>query len=339
MLPQFLFLDMTKHCNFKCVHCDYWKNQGRAFERWREDSSIETDVNTKREIIREFSTFSNKGSVVLCGGESTLEKDYFAITAHCRALKLACLSVTNGSTIDSENIADRFMLHGPTDITVSLDSPVEEINDEARGVKGAFSKAVNAVNFLVSSRNKLSKFENKIHVMTILCERNYRDLDKMYDLVLNTLKADKLKLNVIQPTFGRRSASRDPYSDPFFGVNYIKDYEECVAIIQKANEKYKLNLNFSWIGIVREYLKSVAEKKNNTSEHICNSGERNIMVDLYGSLGLCFNKPFSGGHWKKPGDLKYFWDHSDSIRERMSSCNRLCGISHSFRKESATAKI
>lgn len=73
-----------------------------------------------------------------------------------------------------------------------------------------------------------------------------------------------------------------------------------------------------------------------TANHICNSYERNIMVDLYGRARLCFNPAFPATQLYSPGDLKRFWEDSGRLREKMSRCNRYCGISHSVRKESAT---
>ena len=53
----------------------------------------------------------------------------------------------------------------------------------------------------------------KIYVMAVICEFNYRDLDAFYDFVLNDIGADKLKLNILQPTFGPPTVW---YQDRFF---------------------------------------------------------------------------------------------------------------------------
>jgi hypothetical protein len=75
-----------------------------------------------------------------------------------------------------------------------------------------------------------------------------------------------------------------------------------------------------------------------TLDHICNSYERNIMVDHYGMARLCFSPRFPGQQLDKPGDLTRFWHNADSIRARMRDCNAYCGISHSVRRENATLK-
>jgi MoaA/NifB/PqqE/SkfB family radical SAM enzyme len=327
MDPKFLFVDFNKRCNFKCTHCALWKN--------KDYKSTYISFDIKKEIIKEFSTISKNGSVVICGGEGTLDlEDYLTFSSYCRSLGLRCLSVTNGSAIINENIANRFMLEGPSEITVSLDSPFENINDKLRGVKGAFNIATKTVRLLVDARKNLNA-KTKIYVMGLISEVSYRSLDIFYHLVLNILKADKLKLNFLQPTFG---AAFSYDTDHFFRENYIKDYKGCIELIHKMDAKYKLNYNPFWYKAVEANLKSISEKQTYMSEHICNSYERNIMVDFYGNLRLCFCLSFGNGKWQKTGDLKKFWDESDPIREKMKTCKAFCGISHSVRKENATLK-
>jgi hypothetical protein len=61
------------------------------------------------------------------------------------------------------------------------------------------------------------------------------------------------------------------------------------------------------------------------------------MVNLYGNAGLCFNSAFPSIPLKARGDLTTFWyERSLPIHEKMTECNRYCGISHSVRRENAT---
>jgi len=54
---------------------------------------------------------------------------------------------------------------------------------------------------------------------------------------------------------------------------------------------------------------------------------------------LCFNSAFPSFPLRVEGDLKTFWnERSLPSREKMTKCNRYCGISHSVRKENATLK-
>jgi hypothetical protein len=211
---------------------------------------------------------------------------------------------------------------------------------------GSFDMAVNAVRLLLQARKELNK-SNPVYAMAIMCEQNYRDLDKFYDFVLNDLKADKLKLNWLQPMFGtlldKEGKQRD---DKFYDNNVIRDHEGLFKILNDCNQKYNLGLDPEWIETVEMYHRSV--HKNNdavigwngrgTEKLICNSFDRNIMVDMDGIARLCFSHKFPGFKIKRYGDLKRFWYGIDNLRNVMSKCTQYCGISHSVRRVNATLK-
>jgi len=334
MPPQFLYVHVNKRCNLRCQHCDFWKqddNDKHNYLSWER----------RRDILAEFAELNPQGKVVICGGEKLLDlEDYFLITMECRALGLRALGVTNGTRIYDERIAERLICEGAHEITVSLDSHMEILHDEMRGVKGAFRKAVNAIRLLLAARQRLNAIDTRIYVMGLIFSRNYQDLDDFYNFVLNDIKADKLKLNFIQPTFGHQGET-----DDFFARHHHVDPDRLAEIIMKCDRKYKLELNPVWLDHVRMYFRSLNNSRDvqrgwgartGTEEHICNSYERNIMVDHYGVAGLCFSTSFPGKRLQKKGDLRAFWEGSDALRNRMRQCNRYCGISHSVRRETST---
>ena len=335
--PQFLFVDVNRRCNLRCQHCMYWKAK-------RDDPSTHISIERRNEIIQEFAGMNDNGAVVICGGESMLDLDrYFAVTVKCAESGLRCFSVLNGTRLTTTDMADRMIEEGPTEITVSLNSHHPEVHDETRGVVGSFDKAVGALRLLLESRSRNGRGP-KILAMAVICERNYRDLDAFYGFVLNDIRADKLKLNFLQPTFGPPTVW---YQDRFFDQNVIRDEEELARIIRACDEEYGLRINPVWLEQVKMYHRSIRKngwrrlgwrRGKGTEEHICNSYERNIMVDLWGRARLCFYPGFPAFQLVQPGDLRRFWESCDRLRQRMSRCNRYCAISHSVRKESATLK-
>lgn len=295
----------------------------------------------KREILREFSELSPYGGVVICGGESMLDlEEYFTITAECRRMGLRTFSVINGTGVTCPEMADRMIREGPDEVSVSLDSHLEAVHDRVRGVKGSFRMAVRALRLLLNARRSYPESLTRIHVMALIYDENYRDLDAFYDFVLNNLKADKLKLNFLQPTFGNNNPS-----DDFFASHYRVDPDELMSLIIACGIKYRLNLNQVWIDQVGMYFRSLNSSNriglgwlssDGTSEHICNTYERNIMVDLYGFARLCFSPVFPGTQLNDYGDMRRFWEGSNYIRTAMKRCKRYCGISHSVRRETST---
>jgi len=333
--PRFLFVDVNRRCNMKCQHCMYWKAAD-------ENASADISIGRRSEILGEFAQLNRQGAVVICGGESMLDqKEYFAATIRCRETGLRCLSVINGTAVSSAVMAERVMREGPSEITVSLNSHRAEVHDRTRGVPGAFDRAVRALRLLLEARAQAGQ-KPAIFAMAVVCEQNYRELDAFYDFVLRDIGADKLKLNFLQPTFGPPTWW---YRDRFFEANLVRDEEELVRIIRVCDLKYGLRINPVWLEQVRMYHRSVRANGRlrlgwrggkGTEQHICNSYERNIMVDLRGRARLCFNPVFPATQLSAPGDLGRFWENSGPLRKKLRRCNRYCGISHSVRRESAT---
>lgn len=334
--PLFLFVHVNKRCNLRCEHCDFWMRDD-------DDQPNYLSWEQKRQILRDFSGMNPRGSVVICGGESMLDlEDYFAITTECKALNLRTLSVINGTRLRSSSLADRMISDGPSEISVSLNSHRSDLHDKTRGVSGSFDKAVRALRLLIDARARNPKRGTRIYAMGLIFDENYRELEDFYDFVLNDIKADKLKLNFLQPSFGHSALD-----DPFFAAHSRVDPEILGQVIERCNEKYKLNLNPIWLRHVKMYFHSVNTNKEayrgwrssiGTSEHICNTYERNIMVDHYGVARLCFSTGFPGAQLCNPGDLMRFWHRAEPIRNAMRKCNQYCGISHSVRRENATLK-
>ena len=157
--------------------------------------------------------------------------------------------------------------------------------------------------------------------MGLIFDENYREIDAFYDFVLNEVGADKLKLNFLQPSFGHGGVV-----DEFFRDHHDVDPDELYDIIGACDEKYKLGLNPVWRDQVRMYFRSLRRAGDiergwsssaGTEQHICNTYERNVMVDHYGVARLCFSHNFPGMPLKKYGDLARFWEAAESIRRTM----------------------
>ncbi|MCX7887702.1 MAG: radical SAM protein [Verrucomicrobiae bacterium] len=178
----------------RCQHCLFWQRAEPA------DADVLTDTR-RLEIIQEFAELNPRSAVVICGGESMLDATrYFGVSRLCLALGLRCLSVINGTCVANATTADRMIRDGPSEISVSLDDYREEKHDLQRGIKGPFQKAVQAVRLLREVRERHPERPVRIYVMALVHEDNYRELDAFHRFVLCDLRADKLKLNFLQPT-------------------------------------------------------------------------------------------------------------------------------------------
>jgi MoaA/NifB/PqqE/SkfB family radical SAM enzyme len=344
--PEFLFLSINEVCNLRCQHCNYW--------RTKQPSLATISIARQTELLTEFAELSPQGKVVICGGEPMLDVGpYFHVCATARTLGLRTLSVINGTMVVTNSDADKVLNHGPDEISISLDGHTSEIHDRMRGRKGAFVQAIDAVNLLLQARSKslqhaTSNHNLKIYVMGLLTKSTYPYLDEFYNLVLNEIGADKLKLNALQPSFLHTRIGQDKDSDDFFATESQVDPDVLAAQLAACNKKYNLHFNPEWISQVIGYFKTLNGHPNLTdgwkgrfvtADHICNSPERNIMVNLDGRASFCFSNEFPSTQLSQPGDMRRFWDGNPELKSRMNYCNALCGISHSVRREHSTLPI
>lgn len=329
-------MEVNKRCNLRCTHCDFWQRNDEDREKY-------LSLERKAQILHEFAEMNPRGNLVICGGEPMLDlEEYFGLCTAARSAGLRILSVVNGTRIRRPEVAERMVREGPHEISVSLNSHIPELHDETRGVKGAFNKAVSALRLLVDAKRRLKAEDTRIYVMGLVYARNYREIDGFYDFVLNDIGADQLKLNFLQPSFGQSGEL-----DPFFAAESGVDAEELLQILADCDGKYALGLNPNWLDAVGMYFRSIEgandlengwNSRSDTSEHICNTYERNVMINHYGVARLCFSVKFPGKALRLPGDFRSFWERAGAIRARMRKCNAWCGISHSVRKESSTIK-
>jgi MoaA/NifB/PqqE/SkfB family radical SAM enzyme len=334
--PKFLFLTINEICNLRCLHCNYW--------RTKQPSLDVTSLTRQKALLEEFSKLSPSGSVVICGGEPLLDvHSYFQVCSTSRSLGLRTLSVINGTMITSESDASKIIENGPDEITISLDGHTPELHDRMRGQKGSFGQATNAMIWLIRAKQRLG-IERKIYSMGLVTKSSYEWLDEFYDLVLNKIGADKLKLNALQPSFLHTRIGQQQ-DDAFFTSESQVDADVLSSLLEKCEVKYHINFNPDWKRQFVGYFRNLNNKPNlklgwscglTTDEHICNSPDRNIMLDLVGNATLCFSNAFPRTLLSKPGDMKKFWEENNDLKAKMRLCNNLCGISHSVRREAAT---
>ena len=316
------------------MHCEFWRRDDSDWENYQ-------SREMKRTVVEEFAQMSPYGNVVMCGGEPMLDiEEYFSICKDGRDNGLRVISVINGTRVRSAKTADRMIQEGPHEISVSLNSHTQELHDKTRGVEGAFEKALTALRLLLEARKRHPNSDTKIYVMGLIMKSNYLDIPAFYDFVLNEIGADKLKLNFIQPSFGQNQPT-----DSFFAVETDIDPVRLDEMIDQSQTMYDLDYNPTWRKNVTMYFNSLAKKKDlqkgwgtstGTKKAICNSYDRNIMVDQYGYARLCYSSAFKGMQIEKPGDLKKFWNKMNFERLKMKSCKQFCGISHSVRAASST---
>ena len=126
--------NITRRCNLKCIHC-YAQAQDRAFP----------DEMTTAEGKRIIDDLAGFGSpvVLFSGGEPLLRQDLTELAEYAVAKGMRAVISTNGTLI-TPALAQDLKSVGLSYVGISLDG-LADVNDRFRGVKGAYSKALDGI--------------------------------------------------------------------------------------------------------------------------------------------------------------------------------------------------
>jgi MoaA/NifB/PqqE/SkfB family radical SAM enzyme len=167
--PHWVYISLSHLCNFNCRMCGV-KNILR-------EHSLDPGVVMK--VLDDISLWKNDAVVVLTGGEPFLYKDIFKVVDHAVSRGVSIELVSNGSQIDSPQIAERIISSGLRNIAISLDGADAATHDNVRGTKGAFEKACQALKYLSCAKKERGSGP-QISVWTTIMKEN---LDELYDFI------------------------------------------------------------------------------------------------------------------------------------------------------------
>lgn len=147
--------EITMLCNLNCGFCHRTEEENSQF-----------DFNRMGEAITLFKKL-NARDIIITGGEPFLHPHLFEIidTLHLNGFSVDIC--TNGTLISERNII--FFKQRLKEISISIDSYIPSIHDYARGQKGAWEKAIRAVELLVKHRLT-------VHVITLLRVETIKDI-------------------------------------------------------------------------------------------------------------------------------------------------------------------
>ncbi len=179
--PDFITILITKRCNFNCGRCAS-KSQMVTQETFDELSTPEL-----KRFIDQVSWI--KPFVYFSGGEPLLRKDIFELISYIKRKDMLTGLVSNGSSLDEESVNK--ILDSRLDFfSVSIDG-ARVYHDQARGVEGAFDKAVHGLKLLVEARKKRKATFPHIRIASIIDPQNLDNSISMVHLA-NELEVDEL---------------------------------------------------------------------------------------------------------------------------------------------------
>ena len=126
--------NITRRCNLKCVHC-YAHAKDQSF-------SDELSTEQGKRLIDDLAGFGVP-VILFSGGEPLARKDLPELANYAVQKGLRAVISTNGTLIKADT-AKTLKEIGLSYVGISLDG-MEEINDQFRGVKGAFKAALEGI--------------------------------------------------------------------------------------------------------------------------------------------------------------------------------------------------
>ncbi len=163
--PFSCLIQVTNRCNMECSFCDFWPNAAPRKE--------ELTVAEYARIAEELDAL---GCFLISieGGEPLIRPDLVDIIRVFGKKHIPAL-FTNGWYITPEKARELFAA-GLTHASVSIDYPDAARHDKKRGLPGTFERAWKAVDHF---RDAAPRGGKQVHVITVLMEDNWRDLEPL----------------------------------------------------------------------------------------------------------------------------------------------------------------
>ncbi|MBK9032269.1 MAG: radical SAM protein [Myxococcales bacterium] len=240
---------------------------------------------------------------------------------------------TNGTLIPAE-LFDTLLREGPHYLVLSVDAPDAATHDWLRGRAGTWSAVVETIRGLVEARESRHPGSDvKILVNGILCART---LPAALEHVAfaRSLGVDGVMFQALARTFMNQGLG-----DPFFDKHRPQDLALVDRVLDELVALRKVDRFLNTEVRDLEWMKLYFRNPDFISEPVCGSAHRNMMVNMYGEIQLCFamKELLGGAHLGSVRDttLRAAWhgDAAAQARTVMDACRKNCGMLHCHRRE------
>jgi MoaA/NifB/PqqE/SkfB family radical SAM enzyme len=294
---------ITRKCNYRCLGCNVWREQDK-----RELSTEE--VRKGLDILRKLGIIE----VVLSGGNPLLREDAEEIVDYTSRYFVTTV-YDNGSMATRKIEA----LRNVDFVAISIDSLDEAKNDHIKGVKGAWRKAMEAVETLhkeginVSVTPTISQL-NLNEIVGITNHFSQKGIPLWYCLYSHDLSTDVNQLFRI-----------GKINDEFV----IRDKQAMVKLCDSLIEMKKNNRKILMTTELLKALRSLYLEERRTWN--CRALQNFLVVDHLGRIAGCHSHNFAASVF----DLPKIWKSKkfDSLRRTYRECTQctyLCYIFYSL---------
>lgn len=299
--PKWIAWEITRRCNLKCIHC-------RSSSELIVNRHPDFPVKEAFRIIDDISSYA-KPVIVLSGGEPLLRKDVFEIAKYGTDKGLRMCLATNGTPV-TDRICEKIKESGIRIVSLSLDGASEEVHDDFRKQRGAFSGTIKAAKLF-------RKYGIEFLINSSFTKRNQAEIPKVYKLA-KELGATAWYMFMIVPT-GRAEdiinelISKEDYEGILkWHYNMEKDEKNMLVRPTCAPHYYRIILQQS-----KEEGKKFEKRSLKFSTggaKGCIAGQLIALIDVDGNVLPCSYFPQSAGNIKEKA-FKEIWENSELFKE------------------------
>lgn len=311
--PLHASLIVNYECNLRCPMCDLWQKPKEYGAKGKEKLTTEE----MEKVIDDFSLIGASG-IGFTGGEPILREDVLHLIKYARDRGLVTHLSTNGYLISKREVAEAVVLSGLDAIGFSIDGASAEINDELRGLKGSYEKAIHGIKNI----SEIRKEKNKRIVIIVVCVVSEKNLNEIPELIgkLTGAGVDYVSFMPLHNTdeikIGQRISPCPKFTD-----DNLKKLDILIDRLVK-DKKFKKVLDSS-SGYLKLFKKSFRKEKLPLK---CYASFVACCVDGYGDVYPCF--PWMEANLQPVNNvrevsLKDYWgsEHFNMIRrQKIRNC-------------------
>lgn len=304
--PDQVHISITDRCHLSCTHCDIWMKPRPGeltAERWME-------------VVDECRDWLGPFTLKLVGGEPLLKEGLTDLLRHAKQRGCRTGLSTTAVALAKPERAQEMIDTGLDEIHISLESARPDHHDRIRNREGAHARTLKAIGELSRRRTHL-----QMSLATVVTEQNLEELVPMVDLV-RELGLYTVNFQPLYANFGRDFDPRWYETSPYFP----KDLDRLDAIIDQLIE---IRTNEWLVGNTVDQLKMMKVYFRNPNEDdrvVCKAGERDIALDPYGNLKMCFWLDPVGNVREGSARAGYQSSEARERRHQVRTCTRNCNL-------------
>lgn len=290
-------IGLTYACNMSCEHC---------YVKKKTHNEVQINPDFLLDRLEQFGTFY----ITYTMGETLLWKGFPEFAEKAKNKGFYQILLSNGSTIQSDNVVNNLVNMGIKKVGISIDSSSENIHDSNRNYSGAYKLACNAISLL----SKQSSIWTQVTV-TI----GNHNLDDVVEIIENMEKLGAMSFSFL---WMRGANGIEPIEDKEKYENVMR-----TLILKKNNDGLDINVHDYRINPLVNKMYELGEISLHTKEDIlnmnnCHALSELVLIDPSGDMYACnfAKRPFANVYSTSLNEIAMY---SCNDKPLCDICNRI----------------